>query len=62
MVIFRLRKVALFFGVLGAFGQLLGAFVGFGLGAIARRGLLPLVDLLLQPRLWRHRRLVGAEA
>ena len=48
MVILGLRNIALFLGVLGAFGQLLGPFVGFGLGAIARGGLLPIVDLLLR--------------
>ena len=51
VMILRLREVALFLGMLGALGQLLRAFAGFGLGAIARRGLLPVVDLLLQRRL-----------
>src|SRR6185437_3796908 len=46
-MVFRLREVALFLGDLGALGQLLGAFVGLGLGAVALRGLLPVVDLLL---------------
>src|SRR2546430_2052928 len=44
-------EVALFLGVLGALGQLLGAFASLRLGAVTRRGLLPVVDLLLQRRL-----------
>src|SRR5438874_12120902 len=51
VVIFRGGEVALFLGVLGALGRLLGAFAGLRLGAVARRGLLPVVDLLLQRRL-----------
>ena len=51
VMILGLRKVALFLGMLGAFGQLILTFAGFRLGAIARRGLLPVVDLLLQRRL-----------
>ncbi len=45
------REVALVFGMLGALGQLLRAFAGLGLRAVARRGLLPFLDLLLQRRL-----------
>ena len=52
-MILRGRKVALLLGMLGAFGQLFGAFAGFRLGAVARCGLLPVVDLLLQRRLGR---------
>ena len=51
MMVFRQRKVALMLGVLGALGQLLGAFASLRLGAVTRRGLLPVVDLLLQRRL-----------
>ncbi len=47
-MIFCFRQFAFFLGMLGAFGQLLGAFAGFRLGAIARGGLLPIVDLLLR--------------
>src|ERR1035437_7800681 len=50
------RKVALFLGMPGALGQLLRPFAGFRLRAVARRGLLPFVDLLL------HRRLGGIVA
>src|SRR3954451_14404815 len=46
-MIFRSRLVALMLGVLGLFGQLLGAFAGLRLGAVALRGLLPVLDLLL---------------
>src|SRR5205807_3139155 len=51
VVVFRCRLVALVLGVLGALGKLFRAFVGFGLRAVARRGLVPVVDLLLQRRL-----------
>ena len=51
VVVSRGRKVALVLGMLGALRQLLGAFAGFRLGTIARRGLGPVVDLLLQRRL-----------
>jgi len=51
VMIFCGRQVALFLGVLGALGQLFRPFAGFRLRAVARRGLLPLVDLLLQRRL-----------
>jgi len=51
MVILRGGQIALFLGMLGAFGQLLRAFAGFRLLAVAGGGLLPLVDLLLQGRL-----------
>jgi hypothetical protein len=36
VVIFRGRLVALVLGVLGALGELLGAFAGLRLGAVAR--------------------------
>jgi hypothetical protein len=52
-MIFRRREVALFLGMPGAFGQLLRPFAGLRLGAVARRGLLPVVDLLLRRRLER---------
>src|SRR3954447_17242390 len=55
-MIFRSRLVALMLGVLGLFGQLLGAFAGLRLGAVALRGLLPVLDLLL------HGHLVGLVA
>ena len=51
VMIFGGREVALVLGMLGALGKLLGTFAGLRLGAIARRGLLPVVDLLLQRRL-----------
>src|SRR5207237_8481985 len=51
VVIFRGGEVALFLGVLGALGQLLGAFASLRFGSVTRRGLLPVVDLLLQRRL-----------
>ena len=50
-MILRGRKIALLLGMLGTLGQLLRALLGFRLGAVARRGLLPGVDLLLQRRL-----------
>src|ERR1700722_2481051 len=47
MMVLRFREVALFFRDLGALGELLGAFLGLGFGAIALSGLLPVLDLLL---------------
>ena len=47
-MIFGLRQVALFLGVLGAFGELFRAFAGLRLRAVARRGLVSVVDLLRQ--------------
>src|SRR5258708_24644250 len=47
-MVFGLCKVALLLGLLGAFGQLLRALAGFRLRTVARGGLLPFVDLLLQ--------------
>ena len=46
VMIFRGGLVALMLGVLGAFGELLRTLAGLGLRAIARRSLLPVVDLL----------------
>ena len=51
MVIFRGRLVALMLGMLGPRRQLLRTLAGFRLRAVARGGLLPVVDLLLQRRL-----------
>src|ERR1700722_8883075 len=47
MMVLRFREVALFFRDLGALGELLGAFLGLGFGAIALSGLLPVLDLFL---------------
>src|SRR5690348_5619731 len=47
-MILRRSEFAFLFGMLGALGELFGAFTGLGLRAVARRGLLPVVDLLLQ--------------
>src|SRR5258708_39983509 len=47
-MVFRGREIALFLGVLGAFGQFSLPFAALGIGAVALRGLLPVVDLLLQ--------------
>ena len=55
-MIFRFRKIALLLGMLGPLRQLLLPFAALGIGAVALRGLLPLVDLLL------HRRLGGLVA
>src|SRR5262244_3172765 len=49
-------EVALLLGVLGALGQFLAALMGRRLGAVARRSLLPVLDLL------RQRGLVGVVA
>ena len=51
MMVFRGSLVALVLGVLGAFSELFGALAGLWLGAVARRSLLPVIDLLLQCRL-----------
>jgi len=51
VMVLRFRKVALFLGVLGAFGQLVLSFAGLGVGAVALGGLLPVVDLFLRRRL-----------
>src|SRR6478672_6155897 len=48
MMILCSRLVALVLGMLGSLGELLGSLAGFRLGAVARRGLLPFIDLLLQ--------------
>ena len=40
------REIAVMLGMLGALGELFLPFAGFRLGAIARRGLLPGLDLL----------------
>ncbi len=45
------RLVALVLGFLGALGELFRTFASLRLRAIARRGLVPVVDLLLQRRL-----------
>ena len=47
VMIFCGGEVALLFRLPGALRELLGALAGFRLGAVARRGLLPVVDLLL---------------
>ena len=51
VVIFCRRIVALVLSLLGALGELFRSFAGFRLRAVARRGLVPVVDLLLQRRL-----------
>src|ERR1700704_1323494 len=52
-MILRGRLVAFMLGVLGAGRQLLRTLAGFRLRAVARGGLLPVLDLLLQCRLGR---------
>src|ERR1700747_1896487 len=51
MMVFGGREIPLFLCMLGALGKLLGPLASLGLGAVARRGLLPVVDLLLRRRL-----------
>ena len=56
VVVFCGGVVALVFGVLGALGEFFRTFAGFRLRTVTRRGLVPVVDLLLQAPLSRHRR------
>src|SRR4029450_8205743 len=48
MVVFRGRLVALVLGVLGALGEFFRTLAGFRLRTVTLRGLVPVVDLLLQ--------------
>src|SRR5262245_52076796 len=50
MVVLRRRLVALMLGMLGARGELFRTLAGFRFRTVTRRGLVPVVDLLLQGR------------
>ena len=51
MVVFCGGLVALVLGVPGALGEFFRTFAGFRLRTVTLRGLVPVVDLLLQHRL-----------